>query len=86
VALLDLLQYTPTAIAGADYKDGNEKMGIIKIDGNYYVALEVKNAYAYGLIKKLMNETGSIVPDKIRIRQLYQLYLQVTEGVIPGCK
>ncbi len=86
VALLDLLQYTPTAIAGADYKDGNEKMGIIKIDGNYYVALEVKNAYAYGLIKKLMNETGSIVPDKIRIRQLYQLYLQVTEGVIPECK
>ena len=73
------------------FKDSTLRLGVIEVDGDYYVASEEKNRYAFTLLYNLVSQpkrfSDSIALGKADVRELYRLYNLVTKGIVPtNCK
>jgi hypothetical protein len=81
--------------ASSGYQDvagTNEKIGMLKIDGNYYLMKELQNSYTFEFVERMINidvnglEPGPLESWKSFIRESYMLYWGVKEGRVPECK
>ncbi|NQZ02536.1 MAG: zinc-dependent metalloprotease, partial [Bdellovibrionales bacterium] len=75
-----------------DVAGTNEKIGMIEINGNYYLMKELQNSYTFEFVERMINndvngiEPGALEPWKAFIRESYMLYWGVKEGRVPECK
>lgn len=68
------------------FKNTKERIGVVYIDGVYYVALESKNSYAFSMIDAIEHYPAAKGYKKSEIVEIYNMYSQATRGSISECQ
>ena len=89
--LLDMTKMEPDQIKD-DYfslRHGTARLGIVKVDGKYYVTHETRNAVAFNIIWNMIQQAkrfgGIQNRDKDDILEIFRLYHLVVHRKIPEC-
>ncbi|MCB0407114.1 MAG: zinc-dependent metalloprotease [Bdellovibrionales bacterium] len=84
------LRNIDSSVKDPDYKALGGKLGILFINGNYYVSHERNNRYSYKIIENMIQNDvrfdRSLELAKYDILESYQLYWRQKEGRVPECR
>ena len=91
-ALVDMAKMDPNQIKD-DYfslRHGTARLGIVKVDGKYYVTHETRNAVAFNIIWNMIQQAkrfgSSQNVDKDDLLEIFRLYNLVVHRKIPECR
>ncbi|MCB0384772.1 MAG: zinc-dependent metalloprotease, partial [Bdellovibrionales bacterium] len=69
------------------FRDSTSRIGVVEVGGDFYVAGEEKNRYAFTLISNMEDSDKrlgeSMATGKADVRELFILYNLLTRGVVP---
>lgn len=77
----------PVSYSNADtYFTGTGTAMVMESNGNFYVAAQDRNPYAFSMLKKVEGNATQTAVAQTEIAELYAIYNRITQNYVPDCQ